>query len=129
MRLRQLIVALLAAAVVSAASAGAVTPLSAPGVKAALLHAGFPARTQCGLVMEPPHGPVHACYVVVEHGGWSVRVVPYATSAAAEGAYTRTANASTTKKARVGRLVVFSFRVPRGDWLRVLSVVTRVAGR
>jgi hypothetical protein len=122
-----------------AAYGGSGHPLTVPGVQAALVHNGFPARTQCGEVIEPPPAPgshshsvsarlIAACWVVVERDGYSVQVIPHSNTAAAKLAYERTHNswAKRSREAVIGHVVLTGYRITAADWLRVSHIVASV---
>lgn len=123
-------------AVTGASAATKVQPLTAHGVQAALIKNGYPARTQCGEVMEPrpplrAHGRIFtghfvpACAVVVERDGFSVRVTPRSSAAAAKLAYQqRNPSATQSREAAIGYVLVTGFRIPKADWLRISHVVS-----
>jgi len=138
---KRALIAGIAFALITATAHGATGRLTVPGVRAALVRDGFPARAQCGEVMEPPPAldshthifhtrMVPACWVVVEHDSYSVQVTPHTSDAAAKLAYTRTRNPA-TKRSRgvvIGKVVVSGFRVGSRDWLQITRVVASVVG-
>jgi len=113
----------------------AARPLSAPAVERALVAAGYPARSECGFTLTPaPHhatirtvGPP-TCAVVVERGGYSISVVPYATKRLARLAFASTRNpaARATREVAIGTLLVSAYRLPSGQWARVSKLVESV---
>jgi len=130
---------LIAAFAVAAAYGGSGRPLTVPGVKAALIHDGYPARTQCGEVLEPPPvlgssshifsgRPIPACWVVVERDGFSVYVTPHSNAAAATLAYQRTHNpwAKQSREAAIGDALLTGYRIATTDWLRISHTVASV---
>ena len=110
--------------------------VSAPNVKAALLRAGYAARTQCGDTAVPPpnlrgrggafsYRMVPTCWVVVEQDGYSVSVTPYTTSALARLAYSRTRNpwAKTKREVAIGHVLLSAYRLPVQEWAGISAVV------
>jgi hypothetical protein len=121
----------------AASAAIAQAPLRIPAVREALVHDGYPAREQCGQVTDPSSviGPntrparlkyFSACWVVIEHKGYSVSVVPYRSASAARLGYRSTHNrwATTTRDAVIGHVVLRAFRLPQRDWMRVSRAVS-----
>jgi hypothetical protein len=130
----QLTTFLFALVPVSAVDA-ATSPVAAPEVEKVLVAAGYPARSQCGMVMVPPRRlvvgqvfrarGVSTCWVVVEREGYSVHVTPYTTARLAKVAYERTRNpaAPTTRKAAIGNVVLTAYRLPPPEWLHISKLV------
>jgi hypothetical protein len=121
------ILALAGAARVSAAS-GSTPRLEVPAsVASALLNAGFPARTQCGGIIDVwPATTVPGCWLSIEWHHYSVHVNPHSSRAAARAAYRHTYNrwARGKRMAVVQNLVVYGFRVPVSDWQTIRGLVT-----
>jgi hypothetical protein len=128
------------AAVVIAGTAYAATPkLTIPHLREALIREGYPARTQCGQVAEPPPAPtsdggvvrltsVRACWVIIERDGYSVSIIPHSSSAAAKLAHRSLQNpwAKQSRSATVGYVLISAFRLPKSDWPRIYRVVASV---
>jgi len=122
-------------ALVPVSAVGAASPVAAPKVEKVLIAAGYPARSQCGMVMVPPPRlvvgqvfrarGVSTCWVVVEREGYSVHVTPYTTARLAKVAYERTRNpaATTTRKAAIGNVVLTAYRLPPLEWLYISKLV------
>jgi hypothetical protein len=130
---------LVAALAATGAHAARGQPLIARGVQPALIHAGYPARTQCGEVAEPPtplstHGriaseqTIPACWVVVERDGFSVHVTPRSDAAAATLASQKIRNrwATRSRVTAVGYVVLTGYRMTSRDWKRISRVVASV---
>jgi hypothetical protein len=139
---RVLVCGLVATFSVTASYGGTGRPLTARGVQAALIRNGYPARTQCGEVVEPPpplgsHSHIFsgrsipACWVVVERDGFSVYVTPHSNAAAATLAYQRTHNpwAKQSREAAIGDVLLTGYRVTKADWLRISHLVASVVTR
>jgi hypothetical protein len=105
-------------------------------VAQALVRRGYPVRTQCGEVADPPapaglHGVVvlgslPACWIVIEGNGYSVSITPRTTSAAATIAYKSVYNrwAKTVRIAAIRNLLVYAFRLPEADWHVIRQAVS-----
>jgi len=119
-----------------AVGAAAPAPVAAPKVEKALIAAGYPARSQCGITIVPPprlgsgsHAfaghDVSTCWVVVERHGYSVHVTPYTSAALAKLAYERTRNpaATTTRRAAIGSVLLSAYRLPALEWSRISTIV------
>ena len=126
-------------AVVIAGSASAATSkLRIPHLREALIREGYPARTQCGEVAEPPppgtNGgvvgltSVPACWVIIERNGYAVSIIPHGSPAAAEVSYKSMQNrwAKRNRSAVVGYALISAFRLPKSDWARIYRVVASV---
>jgi hypothetical protein len=129
----------LIATIAVTAAHGGTGRLTATGVQAALIANGYPARTQCGEVIEPPtvlgsHSHIFngrsipACWVVVERDGYSVYVTPHSNATAAKTAYARIHNpwAKQSREAAIGDVVLTGYRITRADWLRISQLVASV---
>jgi hypothetical protein len=126
--------------VMIASTAYAATPkLTILHLRDALRVEGYPARTQCGEVAEPPPpvgspgrvirlGSVPACWVIIERDGYSVSVIPHSSSAAAKASYKSMQNpwAKQNRSTAVGFVVISAFRLPNADWSRIYRVVRSV---
>jgi hypothetical protein len=101
------------------------TRLEVPaGIATGLRQAGFPVQKRCGFVDGPG---VAACWLNIERSGYSVHVVPHRSLREAKVVYRRLSNpwAKATRVAMFGKLIVSGFRVPLGDWQRIVAVVER----
>lgn len=118
--------ALLGAGQVAVAS-GATSRLKVPALVATALHrAGFPARTQCGGVIDVGQArPVPGCWLVIEWRHYSVHVIPHSSRQAARAVYKSTYNRWARKRrmALVRNLVLYGFRVPGSDWQTIRALV------
>jgi hypothetical protein len=116
-------------------------PLTARGVQAALIRDGYPARTQCGEVIEPPpprssrgrivsEQTVPACWVLVERDGFSLHVTPHSNAAAAKLTVRRIQNrwANQSRNAAIGYVVLSGYRTTKTDWLRISRAVASAIG-
>jgi hypothetical protein len=129
----------LVTATVASAGYAAVPKLTIPHLREALRIEGYPARTQCGEVAEPPPpvgshggvirlGSVPACWVIIERDGYSVSIIPHSSAAAAEASYKSMQNrwAKQNRSTTVGSVVISAFRLPDADWPRIYRVVRSV---
>jgi hypothetical protein len=96
-------------------------------VASALRKAGFPARTQCGRIIDVggPANGVPGCWVNIEWHHYSVNVIPHSSRAAARSAYRHTYSrwARQRRMAVVKNLVLYGFRVPESDWQTIRRIV------
>jgi hypothetical protein len=129
----------LVAVVIAGTASAATHRLTIPHLREALIRQGYPARTQCGEVAEPPpprtsNGgavrmtSVPACWVIIERDGYAVSIIPHSSPAAAKVSYKSMQNrwAKRNRSAAVGYALISAFRLPKSDWARIYRLVTSV---